>query len=87
MPRALQHPLDAGHARGHAGAPKKCGSMSPRAFVAKRDSSVAKTASPTEPPVWRSSEFSPVASESRCRGIELSAIVVSGMKRQLNATP
>ena len=57
------------------------------ACEANRDINVAKIASPTEPPVWRSSEFSPVASDNRCRGIELRAIVVSGMKRQLNATP
>ena len=36
-----------------------------RASATKRGSSVANAASPSEPPIWRSSELSPVASVSR----------------------
>ena len=44
-------------------------------------------ARPTEPPIWRRSELSPVASVILVRGIRDSATVVSGTKRQANPMP
>ena len=42
---------------------------------------------PNEPPIWRTKEFRPAASASCARGMNVSAAVVSGMKRQANPTP
>ena len=64
-----------------------CAASAWRAWVWNRDSSVAKTASPTEPPIWRNRELRPVASVSFVRSTFESAVVVSGTKRKLNPTP
>ena len=58
-----------------------------RAVCTKCGSSVAKTASPSEPPIWRKSELSPVASVMRKRGMLASATVVSGTKMSANPNP
>ena len=48
---------------------------------------MAKIASPAEPPIWRTNELSPAASASLCRGMLLSAAVVSATNRKENPTP
>jgi len=57
------------------------------ACLVKRGMSDAKIASPSDPPIWRKSELRPVASLIFWRGMLARATVVSGMNRQLNATP
>jgi hypothetical protein len=61
--------------------------MPPPATTAMLPNCEVKSARPIAPPIWRTSELSPVASVILWRGIFVSATVVNGTNRQANATP